>query len=384
MKRKMIVAAAVATLALFVLAMSLPALTTPATAAANLPTTEYNTQEKSVESLDWWDNWFDSNTKSFFTNMFMCNFSQGFVSGNFTHRALANSRFGLNFAKLVEFNDTNNNQCYDNGTDKVLKEYNLVTDVNWTKPLTIELGPLIQPMPPIFEYIKISVEGTEKTGAFNIAFGILLYFTSKNVSFGNSSVTVPKLSSLKFELNITNYNWQGETPENPYSSRFLALVITLHSCLGDSLQYRYRWAEGAVVANGESGLVPSLVNNEGVSEVEFIDSWGIPVAEFSWFNGAYNSTQDPCHSKSTFILNNETLTISIAFSHENFSDGNIYIDPYFALLEPNYLPLILTIGAIYMFYAKQAVSNLLIYGGVAAAAIVLLVLGVAVVLARRR
>ncbi|MEM2957418.1 MAG: hypothetical protein QW261_03995 [Candidatus Jordarchaeaceae archaeon] len=384
MKRKMIVAAAVATLALFVLAMSLPALTTPATAAVNLPTAEYNTQEKSVEQLDWWNSWFDNNTKSFFTNMFMFNFSQGFVSGNFTHRALANSRFGLNFARLVEFNDTNDNQCYDNGTDNVLKEYNLVTDVNWTK-LTIELGPLIQPVPPIFEYIKISVEGTEKTtGAFNIAFGILLYFTSKNVSFGNSSVTVPKLSSLKFELNITNYNWQGATPENPYSSRFLALVITLHSCLGDSLQYRYRWAEGAVVANGGSGLVPSLVNNEGVSEVEFIDSWGIPVAEFSWFNGAYNSTQDPCHANSTFSLNNETLTINIAFSYEDFSDGNIYIDPYFALLEPNYLPLILTVGAIYMFYAKQAVSNLLIYGGVAAAAIVLLLLGVAIVLARRR
>ncbi|MEX2724359.1 MAG: hypothetical protein Q6367_010740 [Candidatus Freyarchaeota archaeon] len=382
MKRKMIVAAAVATLALFVLAMSLPALTTPATAAANLPTAEYNTQEKSVESLDWWDNWFDSNTKSFFTNMFMCNFSQGFVSGNFTHRALANSRFGLNFARLVEFNDTNDNQCYDNGTDQVLKEYNLVTDVNWAK-LTIE-GSLIQPMPPIFEYIKVSVEGTEKMGAFNIAFGILLYFASKNVSFGNSSVTVPKLSSLKFELNITNYNWQGETPDYPNSSRFLALVITLHSCLGDSLQYRYRWAEGAVVANGGSGLVPSLKNDEGVSEVEFVDSWGIPVAEFSWFNGAYNSTPNPCHTKSTFSLNNETLTINIAFSHEDFSDGNIYIDPYFALLEPNYLPLILTFSAIYMAYASQSVSHLLIYGGVAAAAIVLLLLGVAIVLARRR
>ncbi len=381
MKRKIIVAAAITTLALFVLAMSLPALTTPATAAASLPTAEYNTQEKSVESLDWGNSWFDNNTKAFFTNMFMFNLSQNFVSGNFTHRALANSRFGLNFAKLVEFNDTNNNQRYDNGTDNILKEYSLVTDVSWNK-LTIETGPLIQQIPPLFEYIKVSIEGTEKTGAFNIAFGILLYFESQNVSFGNSSVTVPKLSSLKFELNITNYNWQVENPENPYNFRFLALVITLHSCLGDSLQYRYRWAEGAVVANGESGLVPTLKNDEGVSEVEFIDSWGIPVAEFNWFNGAYNSTQNPRPACSTFCLNNETLTINIAFSHEDFSDGNIYIDPYFALLEPNYLPLILTFAAIYLAFANQAFSTLIIYSGAAVATLVLL--GVAVVLARRR
>ncbi len=378
----MILASTIAMLALFALVIALPALTTPATATVSLPTAEPSKPEKSIESLDWWDSWFNNNTRSFFTGMFMCNLSQSFVSCNFTHRALANSRFGLNFARLVEFNDTNNNQCYDNSdnrTDNVLKEYNLATDVNWNK-LTIELGPLIQQMPPLFEYIKISIEGTEKTGAFNLAFGILLYFESQKVSFGDSSVTVPKLSSLKFELNITSYQWQGETVENPYSSRFLALVITLHSCLGDSLQYRYRWAEGAVVANGGSGLVPSL--NEDVSEVEFIDSWGIPVAEFSWFNGAYNSTHDPCHSNSTFSLNNETLTINIAFSYEDFSDGNIYIDPYFALLEPNYLPMILTFAAIYLGYAAQATSKILLYGGIAAAA--LLLLGVAVVLARRR
>jgi hypothetical protein len=382
MKRKMILAATIAMLALFALVIVLPALATPATATVSLPTAEPSKPEKSIESLNWWDSWFN-NTRSFFTGMFMCNLSQSFVSCNFTHRVLANSRFGLNFARLVEFNDTNNNQCYDNGTDNVLKEYNLATDVNWYK-LTIESGPLIQQMPLLFEYIKISIEGKENTGAFDLTFGILLYFESQNVSFGNSNVTVPKLSSLKFELNITSYKWQGETVENPYSSRFLALVITLHSCLGDSLQYRYRWAEGTVVANGGSGLVPSLKNDEGVSEVEFIDSWGIPVAEFSWFNGAYNSTQEPCPGKSTFCLNNETLTINIAFSHEDFSDGNIYIDPYFALLEPNYLPLILTFATIYLAFANQAASRLLIYGGAAVAAIVLLILCVAIVLARKR
>jgi hypothetical protein len=379
MKRKMVMAAAVATLALLALLMVSPAITTTQTTALSVPTINEDTSEQSVETLEWWDQWLNQSARMFSTGRFMFNFSQNLVSGNFTHRALANSRFGLNFARLVEFNDTNSNQCYDNGTDTVLKQYSLVTDVDWNTFTVTWSPPIPGPMNPL-EYIKISIEGTETTGAFNIAFGILLFFSSREVQFGNSSVLVPSLSSLKFELNITNYNWQAESSENPYSSRYLALVITLHSCLGDSLQYRYRWAEGEVVANGGSGLVPSL--NEGVSEVEFIDSWGIPVAEFSWFNGAYNSTHDPCHSNSTFSLNNETLTINIAFSYEDFSDGNIYIDPYFALLEPNYLPIILTFAAIYLGYATQATSKILLYGGIATAA--LLLLGIAVVLARRR
>lgn len=308
----------------------------------------------------------------------MFNFSSN-VSGVFTHRNMANTRFGLNFAKLIEFNDTDGNGCFNNGTDYFLEKYNLITDVDW-EPINITWYPLNPSPEDPLQNIQIIITGEEETGAFDIAFGIKLFFETETIQFNNTNITVPSEMTLKFELNITDYQWQSELPENPYSSRYLALVITLHSRVGDSNQYRYRWASGAVVANGSSGPVPSLIG-EDVSEVQLVDSFGMPVAEFSWFNGAYNSTQDPCEGCSTFCLSNETMNISIAFAHDDFPDGNIYIDPYFALIEPNYLPLMLTYLTIYQYYENQAMSTQLLYGGVIAAVILI---GIIVVLARRR
>lgn len=380
MRKRRTVAAAIATLTILTLIIALPAITAPAM-AVNIPIASDNQQEQSADSLnmmDPWHHWFDNATRAFHTNRMMFNFSSN-VSGVFTHRNMVNTRFGLNFAKLIEFNDTDDNGCFNNETDHVLEKYNLITDVDW-ESINITWYPLNPSPEDPLQNIQIIITGEEKTGAFDIAFGIKLFFETETIQFNNTNITVPSEMALKFELNITDYQWQSESPENPYSSRYLALVITLHSRVGDSNQYRYRWANGAVVANGSSGLVPSLIGKD-VSEVQLVDSFGIPVAEFSWFNGAYNSTHDPCEGCSTFCLCNETMNISIAFAHDDFPDGNIYIDPYFALLEPNYLPLMLRYLTIYQYYENQAMSTQLLYGGVIAAVILI---GIIVVLARRR
>ncbi len=372
LKRKIVVATAVATLALFLLVIALPLFTAPVT-AVSVPTV-YDTQsDQSTElfapSIDWAPYF---NDRGF-------NFSDNFLSAQFTHQWRVNTRFGLDFAKLIEFNDLDFDQFYTNETtDTLIKEYNLRTDITWTST-DIEINWTSGNDFPDSIQITVNGQSTDPENDYQIEFLVTLYFTAETISFNDTTVTVPAEVALKFGLNIIGYEWADDPA--PDASRYLSLVINLHACLCDSNQYRYRWANGEVVANGSSGLVPSIVNDESISEVYFIDESGNPVALFNWFNGAYNGTQD-CDGCSYFCLNNETLTISLVFSYNDFQDGNIYIDPYFQLLEEQqtYLPLILASSVLSQIYASQSTSNLL-YAGIAAA---LVLFGIAVVLIRRR
>ncbi|MFB0562326.1 MAG: hypothetical protein ACETWM_14070 [Candidatus Lokiarchaeia archaeon] len=372
MKRKMVVTLAVATLALFIFFIALPVFTAPVT-AATVPTVYDDQPEQPIESLappiDW---------TPYFNNRGF-NFSDNFLSAQFTHRLRVNTRFGLDFAKLIEFNDLDGDKFYNETIDTFINEYNLRTDINWNTP-NIEINWTQGNQFPDSIRIIVTGQSTDQENAFQIEFIVTLYFTAETISFNDTTVTVPAEVALKFGLNIIDYNWANDT--TPDDTRYLALVINLHACLCDSYQYRYRWANGEVVANGSSGLVPSILNDESVSEVYFIDDSGNPVALFNWFNGAYNGSEY-CDGCSYFCLKNETLTISIAFAYNDFPDGDIYIDPYFQLLEgqQNYLPTILTFNSLSQIYASQATSTLLLYGAIAAAVVLM---GIAVVLIRRR
>ncbi|MGQ9722746.1 MAG: hypothetical protein ACUVXA_15655 [Candidatus Jordarchaeum sp.] len=371
MKRKMVVTLAAATLALFILFIALPVFTAPAT-AANLPIVYDNQSDQNIESLappiDWTPYF---NNRSF-------NFSPDFISSQYTHRWRMNTKFGLDFAKLIEFNDLNSDQIYNDTIDTFINEYNLRTDIVWSSA-NIEVNWTPGNTFPDSIQIVVTGQSTDPENTFQIEFLVTLYFEAKTITFNDTTVTVPAEVALKYGLNILGYDWAKDPAPN--ASRYLALVINLHACLGDSYQYRYRWANGEVVANGSSGLVPSLVNDESVSEVYFVDSWGNPVALFNWFNGAYNGSEyhDGC---SYFCLRNETLTVSIAFSYNDFQEGNIYIDPYFQMLEgQNYIQTALTFSALSQVYSNQSVSTLLLYGGIAAA---IVLIGMAIVLIRRR
>jgi hypothetical protein len=213
--------------------------------------------------------------------------------------------------------------------------------------------------------------------SFQIKISVTIYLTEETVEFSDNQVTIPAGVALKFGLDITGYQWHAGAS----SSRYLALVIVLHACVEDSLQYRYRWANGEVVANGSSGLVPSIVNDGSVSEVYFVDDAGNPAALFNWFNGAYNGTGD-CICDSSFCLVDETMNISIAFSYDDFQSGDIYIDPYFQFLEAqSSLPVIMTLSALSQIYTGQTTSTMLIFGGIAAA---IVLIGIAAVLIRRK
>ncbi|WXG39578.1 MAG: hypothetical protein WED07_01880 [Candidatus Freyarchaeum deiterrae] len=124
MRRKMILGVAFATVIIFTLLMALPALTAPVK-ATSIPTVNNKLSGQSIPLPSGWDN----NTKSFFTNMMMVNLTNDLMSANFTHEGIANSRFGLEFANLTEFNDSNSNGRFDQGIDNVLKTYSLTTDV---------------------------------------------------------------------------------------------------------------------------------------------------------------------------------------------------------------------------------------------------------------
>lgn len=159
-------------------------------------------------------------------------------------------------------------------------------------------------------------------------------------------------------------------------------MINLESRVQGSSEYMYRWAEeGSDIVNGTSGLSHSLMGNEDLSETDFVDSMGSPVAKFSWFNGAYNSTNQPCKANSTYLLNEDEMTISIAFSHQNFTDGNISIDPYFSLLQPSNLLSLLMVYGISIANSGQSTSNLMLFGGILVAVVLV---SIAVILVRRR
>ncbi|MEM2143902.1 MAG: hypothetical protein QW279_00955, partial [Candidatus Jordarchaeaceae archaeon] len=294
------------------------------------------------------------------------------TSWQFTYMIQDKTKFALDFAKLIEFDDNDGDKMYTEGIDNLIKEYSLRADINWDI-LTIKVE-------RTESSIQISITGTctDKSNPFQIEIFVTLYFTPETIEFNGHQVTVPSDVALKFGLNITGYKWASDAS----SSRYLSLVMVLHSCIGDSLQYRYRWANGEVVANGSSGLVPSIVNDGSISEEYFVDDSGNPVALFNWFNGAYNGSED-CVCCSNFCLNNETLNISIAFPYEDFSAGNIYIDPYFQFLEvqQNYLPSFLALYALSQVYAGPTTStNILIYSGILAVVLI----GVAIALIKRK
>jgi len=386
MKRKTLVAAAIATVALFTLLLAFPLFVAPAPATAiSLPATAASVQavnnnpsEKQVGALDGWIPWFIPIGFNFSNN----------ASGVFTNPWLPDTKFGLGFAKLVEFNDSNDDGFYNfNASDQTIKQYDLVQDVSWnwfTWALDWPSGQLFP------SGIKLNLTGQEKVVPnFTISLVASLYIIPKTIEFNNTNVTIPAGLSLKFGLYILNYIWEDESPSYPNSSRYLALVLSLNSSVGDSSSYNFMLSDGTVLSADISGVVPSLSGTGGnVCEVFIVDALGIARAKFSWFNGAYNTSAEITTGKANSYFNKtgNTTNISMAFAHDDFTTGDIILDPYFQLIPPNYMPLFLTIVALAtmaMGVAGQAVSRLLLYGGIAALVVIGIIV-VAVVASRRR
>ena len=386
MKRKIVVALSAATVALLVLFIALPALATPVT-VMSLQTVNSNTSEKSAQANQWdWSSWFNNDTKSFFTGHMDFNMSENFMSGVFDHRGMANVRFGLAFAKLVEFNDSNGDGYYNfnDSLDTVIKEYNLLTDVQWDH-VTI----MVDPFPPTptnpLRSIQVNISGHEKTDHnFSISLNVSLYLISTSIEFNNYTVNIPAEISLKFGIHILNYVWEQHSTNYPNASRYLALVICLNGSVGGSIPHNFMLPNGTLVVENGSGAVPALEGTNGtISEIYFVDSSGTIHAKFNWFNGAYNTTADVGPGHTYFHKSGNTLNLSIAYAHDDFEDGNIIIDPYFQLFAEDYLTTILTFLVLSQMFASQAFSSLLLYAGLGIMAVVVII-GVAVVLIRRR
>jgi hypothetical protein len=386
LKRKMLVAVAITTVALLTLCLAFPLIVAPAP-ATSLPATAAGVQAAnnkqsqqpvqalapSADFLDWSNLW----------GALGFNFSANFTTARFTYLWKGNTSFGLNFARLVEFNDTQGNGIF-NESDPVLQSYGLLTDINWNLS-SIDLIPV--PSYSNIQGFQGSITGncTDPNNNFQIVLFATLFFFRQTITFRNNSYTIPSGFALKFGMNITGYQWQ-QTPNPPNSSRYLALVISLYSRMAGSVQCGYKWADGSGVANDTGGEAHWVGTDTRVSEVYFVDpSSGISYAKFNWFNGAWNGTSDN-DGKSSFYVINDQMNISIAFPYNNFTSGDISIDPYFQFLPPDYTSLFLMLmGLVIMAggVAGQAVSRLLLYGGIAALVVVGIVV-VAVVLARRR
>lgn len=387
MKRKMAAAVAIATVAMFILFVALPLLTAPATAttATNIQIVNNNNSKKTLQSLQW-ENWWNNDTGSFFTDFMRFNMSPDFMSGIFTPPALSNIRFGLAFAKLVEFNDTNGDGYYNfNDTlDEIIKEYNLLTDVDWTN-FAININ--FTPVPPTLNSIQINITGKEKTdNNFTISFGVSLYLSHITVTFNNQTVSIPSKVALKFGLHILHYKWENESPSYLNASRYLALVTVLNGSVSGSIPHNFMLANGQLVIENGSGAVPTISGtNDTISEIYFVDSSGRIHAKFNWFNGAYNTTAEtslgPAHTY--FHKTNNTMKLSLAFAHDDFEDGNLIIDPYFQLLQENPLLMLMILAGLTMAWTGQAFSTLLLYGGIAFAVILLIIIVAAVAVSKR-
>mgnify|MGYP005837161825 CR=1 FL=1 len=386
MKRKTLVTAVIATVALLTLLLAFPlfvaptqsiATSLPAT-AANIQTTNNNPSEKQIEALDSWESWLIPIGFNFTNN----------ASGVFTNPWLPNTKFGLGFAKLVEFNDSNDDGFYNfNESDQIIKEYDLVQDVYWNR-FTFSIDwPSGQMFP---SGIILNLTGQEKDVInFTISLVASLYIVPKTITFNNTNITIPASISLKFGLYILGYNWEDESSSYPYGSRYLALVISLNSSVGGSASYNFMLSNGTVLSADISGVVPSLSGTDGnVCEVFIVDAFGIARAKFSWFNGAYNTSAEVTtgQANSYFNKTGNTTNISMAFAHDDFTTGDIILDPYFQLIPPDYMSLFLTIivlASLATGFAGQAMSRLLLYGGIAALAVIGIIV-VAVIAARRR
>lgn len=386
MKRKTIVAAAIATVALLTLLLAFPlflaptqsiATSLPAT-AANIQTANNNPSEKQIEALDDWEPWLSRIGFNFNNN----------ASGVFTNPWLPNTRFGLGFAKLVEFNDSNDDGFYNfNESGQIIKEYDLVQDVNWNL-FNISIDwPHGQMFP---SGIILNLTGQEKDDTnFTISLIASLYIVPKTITFNNTNITIPASVSLKFGLHILGYNWEDASTNYPYDSRYLALVISLNSSVGGSASYNFMLSNGKVLSDNISDVVPSLPETgDNVCEVFIVDAFGIARAKFSWFNGAYNTTAEVTmgQANSYFNKTGNMTNISMAFAYNDFTTGDIILDPYFQLIPPDYMSLFLTIivlSSLATGFAGQTMSRLLLYGGIAALAVIGIIV-VAVVAARRR
>ncbi len=173
MKRKIAAAVAIATVTMLILFVALPLLVAPAT-AINIQTFDNIQSEQKVQSnqLDW-NNWWTNSTRTFLTDVLGFNISADFLSGEFVPIALNNIKFGLDFAHLVEFNDSNVDGYYTfNASDQILKQYNLLNDVYWNSfNITID-WPVGQILP---NSINLNITGQEADEDFTISFIVSIY-----------------------------------------------------------------------------------------------------------------------------------------------------------------------------------------------------------------
>ncbi|MFB0562325.1 MAG: hypothetical protein ACETWM_14065 [Candidatus Lokiarchaeia archaeon] len=385
MKRKMVAVVAMATIAMLMIFITLPVFVAPVS-AVNIQAFENNQSEQPVQSLQLdWINWWNNDTMSFFTDLLGFNISADFLSGEFVHRALTNTEFGLDFAHLVEFNDSNADGYYNfNASDQIIKQYNLLTDVDW---YSFNFGVNWPPGEMLPTSINITITGSETANDdFTISFIASVYIKKTNIQFNNTQVSIPKAAAIKFGLEILSYDWDMPNSTYPAGSRYLALVITLKGAVGGSIAHNFRLANGTLVADIGSGVVATVSGTGGnVCEVYLEAPSGAVRAKFSWFNGAYNTTLETTFGKgnSYFSKSGDEMNISIAFAYNDFQYGNLIIDPYFELLRENPLLLIMTLVGFGSVIAGQALSTLLLYGGIGIVAFIALI-GIIVVLARRR
>jgi hypothetical protein len=375
MKRKILVAIAIATVAIFTLSLAFPLITASATAtslpatAASVQAANKNTQTEQQTLAPNLLNW----TEDFYPNAY--NFSAQLLTTDFNYTWQQNTDFRLNFARLIEFNDTNGNGFFYRN-DTILRDYGLRENITWSS-ITINWIPSVS--------LQLSISGTcnDPNNPFNVTVSATISHIERTVTFLGYNYTIHGLA-VKYGLDITNYSWL--TPFNstyPADSRYLALVISLNSNTTGSVQCEYRWSDGSNVANNTENETTSVGTDTRVSEVYFVNpSTGVSYAKFNWFNGAWNGTQD-VEGKSSFYRINDQMNVSIAFPYNNFTSGNISIDPYFEFFPPSFLPLLLIFSALAQMAAGQASSNVLLFGGIALAAVVVVVVAAVVLFSRR-
>jgi len=385
MKRKMVVALSAATVALLLLFMAVPALITPAVAITQPPTS--NTTSKSVQTTQMnWSHWFNNNTRSFFTSHMAYQMSTNWTEGIFNLTGMPNVRFGLTFAKLIEFNDTNGDKHYNfNETpSEIINETNLLTDINWNLPPSVSWDPLVPTHNNPLSYVRVILTGQEKNGGFDITFNITLNLKPTKITFNGTEITLPSELTLKFEMDIIGYKWATPNSTYPADSRFLALVILLNGSVAGSVPHNFVLWNGTHL--GDLGNIPSPPGTAGkVGEIYFADSSGIIHGKFSWFNGAYNVTTKTSVGPGYTYFNKsgDTVQLSIAYAYNDFPSGNILIDPYFEMYIADYTTMLITLLVLWQMYESQASSSTLLYAGIGIVAAVV-VIGAAVVMIRRR
>jgi len=324
--------------------------------------------------------WFDQNHGRLSSNMIMLsllNTDGSFLpSGIFSFTHTQQIHFGVYYPKLIEFNDSNQNGIFDKN-DYVLKNVSF-DEFHWT----------FQPNVTSNEVI-LTLVGYKTMPVITIFVELHLYLTTQTVPLSGNypyiNITVPGEKTLKTFVKLDYYSWNSTSGDCPYTYRMLALEISLRSSInpGDE-PHLFQLANGTLINSSlsmsDTEFAP-LGSNINVSGISIVSLDNITRGEFYWFNNA-TTNENLISVGSSFKTNGTAFNLYLSVPY--FGSETLVLDPAFSMDNPpsgGSEDIFQSLLFILPYFTSPMIQLPLMVVG--AAAITIMVLGVAFYLRRK-